>query len=107
MMQEISATEAAQLLETEPATTVLLDVREHPELATASVAGATHIPMGETPQRLAELNQDKTIICMCHLGGRSAQVAGYLHSQGYTKVLNLTGGIQAWSHEVDQSIPRY
>jgi rhodanese-related sulfurtransferase len=106
-MQEISAETAAQQLAEQPDNTILLDVRESPEIQTASIAGALHIPMGEIPARLAEIDSDKTIICVCHLGGRSAQVAAFLGAQGYAQAINLTGGIEAWSQTVDASVPRY
>jgi len=100
---EISAAEAASTLQATPAKTVLLDVREHAELRQASVDGAVHIPMGEIPDRLADLDRGKTIICMCHLGGRSAQVAAFLDAQGFS-VRNLTGGIEAWEKDVDPQV---
>ena len=105
-MDEISAPDAAQLLADQPDQTILLDVREEMELEAAAVADALHLPMGEIPARLAEIDNKKTIICMCRSGGRSAQVADFLARQGYTKVFNLTGGIHAWSDLVDSSIPK-
>ena len=63
--------------------------------------------MGETPVRLAELDENKTIICMCHHGGRSAQVAAYLATQGYQQTINMAGGIEAWSPSGDPEVPRY
>ena len=107
MLDEISAEDAAERLATNPEHTCLLDVREIPELQVAAVGGALHIPMAETPARLHEIDRDKTVVVMCHLGGRSAQVAGYLVAQGYGKVYNLSGGIDAWSRTVDSSVPRY
>lgn len=83
---------------------MLMDVREPAELQQAAVDGAVHIPMGAVPERLAELDRDKTILCMCHLGGRSAQVAAYLRAQGFTRVINVAGGIEAWAAEVDPSV---
>jgi rhodanese-related sulfurtransferase len=106
-MEEISATEAAQMLRDQPEQTILLDVREAMELEMAAVAGALHIPMGEIPGRLGELDASKTIICLCRSGGRSAQVAEFLLAQGYAKAVNLTGGIHAWSDQVDSNIPKY
>jgi rhodanese-related sulfurtransferase len=106
-MLELDATQTAQRLADDADNTVLLDVREPQELAIAKVAGAVHIPMGEIPTRLAELDPDKTIICMCHGGMRSAQVAGFLAAQGYAKVINLAGGINAWSQLVDPEVPTY
>jgi rhodanese-related sulfurtransferase len=105
-MDEISAPDAAQLLADQPDQTILLDVREEAELEAAAVAEALHLPMGEIPARLAEIDNSKTIICMCRSGGRSAQVADFLARQGYARVFNLTGGIHAWSDLVDNSIPK-
>jgi len=86
---------------------VLLDVREHEELATGAVAGALHIPMREVPARLAELDTEKPLVVMCHSGGRSRRVAEFLLGQGFTTVFNLKGGIDAWSTQLDSQIPRY
>ncbi len=87
--------------------TTLLDVREPNELGLAAVAGAMHIPMGDIPRRLNELDRDKTIVVMCHSGVRSMAVARYLQNEGFAQVFNLAGGIDAWSREVDPTVPRY
>lgn len=86
---------------------MLLDVREHAELALAAVPGATHIPMREIPARLAELDAAKPIVVMCHSGGRSRRVAEYLLANGFSSVFNLEGGIDAWSTQLDSHVPRY
>jgi rhodanese-related sulfurtransferase len=86
---------------------VLLDVREHDELAVAAVPGALHIPMREIPARLAELDADKPLVVMCHSGGRSRRVAEYLLSNGFLTVFNLKGGIDAWSTQLDSHVPRH
>ena len=78
----------------------LLDVREPAELVAASVAGAVHIPMGDVPARLGELPEDREIVVLCHVGGRSLRVANFLAAQGFQPVTNLTGGIAAWAEEV-------
>jgi len=107
-MEGITASKAAELLNSDDAgTTVLLDVREDVELSMAAIDGAMHIPMGQIPARIGELNPDQTIVVMCHSGGRSAQVATYLSQQGFPDVFNLDGGIQAWSRSVDSTIPEY
>ena len=85
---------------------LIVDVREPWEIATAAIAGTVNIPMGEIPSRLSELDPDRETIVMCHHGVRSAQVAMYLARNGFERVLNLAGGIDAWS-EVDPSVPRY
>ena len=94
---------------------LVLDVREPWELQTASVQaeGFTllHIPMRDVPAQLAELLQthgaDQPIACLCHHGMRSLQVADYLVQNGFTQVVNLEGGIDAWSQQVDPSVPAY
>ena len=86
---------------------VLLDVREPYEVAAASLPDATLIPMMEIPARYAELPRDKAIVVMCHHGVRSESVAAFLEANGYTDVANLTGGIAAWSNEIDPSVPHY
>lgn len=86
---------------------VLLDVRNHDEVAAASLSGSTVIPMHEIPLRIAELPQDKTIAVMCHHGGRSERVAGFLVSRGFENVVNVDGGIDAYARTVDAKIPRY
>ena len=86
---------------------VLLDVREHDELALASVDGALHIPMREIPARLRELDASKPLVVMCHAGGRSRRVAEFLQGNGFSNVFNLQGGIDAWSTQLDSRVPRY
>jgi rhodanese-related sulfurtransferase len=90
---------------------LVLDVREAWELQTASVKPEGFellaIPMGEIPGRLAELDAARPIACLCHHGGRSQRVALFLAQQGYDKLANIAGGIDAWAQERDPSIPRY
>lgn len=90
---------------------VVLDVREPHELQTASVKadGFTllTIPMHSIPPRLAELDPEQPIACLCHHGGRSMQVAHFLAGHGFAHLANIAGGIHAWSIELDPSIARY
>jgi rhodanese-related sulfurtransferase len=86
---------------------VLLDVREHEELAVAAVDGALHIPMREIPPRLGELDAAKPVVVMCHSGVRSRRVAEFLQGNGFSNVFNLQGGIDAWSTQLDSRVPRY
>ncbi len=85
---------------------LLLDVREADEIALVNL-GATHIPLGELPSRLDELDENREIVVICHHGVRSAQGAGFLVYQGFQKVTNLAGGIDRWAVDVDPSLPRY
>ncbi len=86
---------------------VLLDVREPEEWDMCHIEGAVHIPMGSVPERVGELPRDKTIVCYCHHGGRSANVQGYLLNSRFPSVYNLVGGIHGWSTLVDPSVPTY
>ena len=86
---------------------LILDVREPEEVAFAAFPDAIHIPMGEVPARLSELDPQRETVVLCHHGVRSAQVAGYLATRGFVRVLNLAGGIDAWSLTVDSSVRRY
>jgi rhodanese-related sulfurtransferase len=86
----------------------LLDVRENWETALAPVpTDIVHIPMGELPNRLNELDPQREIVVICRSGGRSLQVAQFLSAQGFASVSNLAGGILAWSRDLDSRIPQY
>ena len=85
----------------------LLDVREPWEVALASIAGSLAIPMHEIPARLKELDATSEIIVMCKAGVRSLRAAEYLAAQGYGKVRNLHGGIDAWTRDIDPDVPEY
>jgi rhodanese-related sulfurtransferase len=75
---------------------VLLDVREDDEWQRGHVQGAQHIPMGEVPARLGEIDADAKLFVICHVGGRSMRVAQYLARNGYQPA-NVEGGILAWA----------
>ena len=85
----------------------LLDVREPHEFDICRIAGATLMPMHQVPERLAELPADTPIVCICHHGGRSMQVAMFLASRGYENVINLTGGVHRWAQDVDPAMATY
>jgi rhodanese-related sulfurtransferase len=106
MNKTISAAEAAKLRETNPQVT-LLDVREDSELAICRIEGALHIPMGEIPERADSLPRDRPLVVFCHHGMRSANVQQYLEAKGFENLMNLSGGIHAWSLEVDPAVARY
>jgi rhodanese-related sulfurtransferase len=86
----------------------LLDVREDWETTLAPVPSEVlHIPMGQIPDRLAELDPLKETVVICRSGGRSLQVATFLAARGFGSVANLAGGILAWSRDIDPRIPQY
>ena len=87
---------------------LLLDVREDWETQLAPVpAEIVHIPMGQIEERLGELDPRKDTVVICRSGGRSLEVARFLSGRGFESVSNLTGGILAWSSDLDPRIPRY
>ena len=86
---------------------LLIDVREPDEYATAHISGATLIPLAQVTNRAAEIPRDIPVYVHCKLGGRSAKAVSSLQSLGFTNVTNVTGGITAWSDEVDIKVPRY
>lgn len=107
-VEEISAQVAARRLVEMPAgECVFVDVREDDELKICRIAHAVHIPMGDIPRRMGELDRRKEIIVFCHHGVRSYNIASFLKQQGFANVKSMAGGIEAWSVEVDPSMPRY
>ena len=107
-MQHLSAPELAQWLkdDTRPRP-LLLDVREPWEFQTCHIDGAAAMPMRTVPARLAELDPDQPVVCICHHGARSMQVASFLEQNGFADVSNLTGGVHAWALQVDNNMPTY
>jgi rhodanese-related sulfurtransferase len=107
-MQYITAPELAARLASEgDDAPLLLDVRENWEFATCQIPGSVQIPMALVPIRISELDDDREIVCICHHGARSMQVAAFLERNGFTDVTNLTGGIHAWAVQVDGAMPKY
>ncbi|HVO41080.1 MAG TPA: rhodanese-like domain-containing protein [Aggregatilineales bacterium] len=86
---------------------IVIDVREDWEVRLSHLPFAINIPMGEIPGALPRIPKDKPVVIMCHHGNRSAQVVLWLARQGFDNVINMTGGIEQWTRDVDRSIPRY
>ena len=86
---------------------VLLDCREPWEYQAARLDRTLHIPMGEIPARMQELDPDEHIVVMCHHGVRSMNVTAWLRQQGFEKVQSMAGGIDRWSRTVDAKVPIY
>lgn len=86
----------------------LIDCREPWENEHVCLEGSTLIPMNDTPARLDDLRaMEGQLVVYCHHGIRSLHVVQWLRSQGLTEVVSLSGGIDAWSLEVDPDLPRY
>ncbi|APW46987.1 rhodanese-like domain-containing protein [Rhodoferax antarcticus] len=113
MIAQIRPSQLAAWLESvkEFGSPAVLDVREPCELQMASIKAEGFelitIPMGVIPARLHELNPSQPLACLCHHGARSMQVAYFLKARGFNHLANIAGGINAWSAEVDPTVPRY
>ena len=109
-MQQLHPAQIAEWASQQAQRPVLLDVREGWEVQTASAKpeglDLLHMPMQTIPARLHEMYKTRPIACLCHHGGRSMQVANFLIQHGF-EVVNVAGGIHAWSAQVDPSIPVY
>ena len=103
---EISPSETATLLRDKKAR--LIDVREPWEFSRARIDGSLLIPMGDVPSRaFAALDPDEHLVIVCHHGQRSLSVTAWMRNQGFEQVQSLRGGIDAWSMQIDSSVPRY
>ncbi len=107
-MNQITPTQLAERLE-QPDPPALLDVRELEEHNFVALPGSTLIPLGELAERSQEIDPWKAreIVVYCHHGIRSMHAIAFLRAQGFEKLLNLAGGIDRWSLEVDSTAPRY
>lgn len=85
----------------------LLDVREAWEFERCHIQGAVLMAMNTVPSRFQELDDEAVIVCICHHGARSMQVAAFLERQGFSNMINLTGGVHAWAQQVDPTMPTY
>ena len=105
---EISVAAARQRL-AGPVPPRLIDVREADEFAIARIAGAELLPLSQWPAVAAEKLTDpaQPLLILCHHGSRSGQATAFLLHNGFTDVTNIAGGIEAWSQEIDPSVPRY
>ena len=106
MHENLSPTEFAALCDADESWQVV-DVRESWEIEIVSLPKCIDIPLAEIPSRHTELAADRPVALLCHSGGRSAKAAEFLANQGFSRVVNIAGGIDAWAQEVDNSLPRY
>src|SRR5205085_12061747 len=106
-MQEITATALKQRLD-EGNDIQIVDVREPNEYAFARIPGSIHIPLGQILNRMLEIDPSRETVVHCKMGGRSARAIDALKRAGFQgELVNLKGGITAWSNEVDPSVPKY
>lgn len=106
-MQHLTPTQLQDHLATAASKPVILDVREPWEYNICHLEGSLLMSMRAVPARLHELDREQEIVVICHHGVRSQQVAYFLEHQGFEKVLNLLGGVNAWAQEVDPQMAKY
>jgi rhodanese-related sulfurtransferase len=107
-MQQITPRELDALLRrSDDEAPLLLDVREPWEFGICHIDGARLIPMRQIPSSIAELDGERPVVVICHHGIRSQQVALYLEHHGFSRVINLRGGVAGWAQDVDPSMPTY
>ena len=106
-MQEITATDLKSRLDNGEDIQII-DVREANEVAIGRIPNSTHIPLGQVLNRIDEIDPNRETVVHCKMGGRSARAIDALQRSGFKgNLLNLKGGITAWSNEVDPSVPKY
>ncbi len=106
-MREMSPPQLRDYLEHTDTDPQLLDVREPWEFKLCQLAGSTLIPLGKLHQKLDQLDSQKETIVICHHGIRSRQAGMYLERNGFSNVINLSGGVDAWALEIDPNMNIY
>lgn len=106
-MQNITVTELKERLERHNEKPMLLDVREPWEFSICHIDGSRLLPMREIPGAVHDLDNEQEIVVICHTGVRSLQVCYYLQHEGFSNVMNLSGGVHAWATIVDPKMPTY
>lgn len=112
MIEQIDAAALSQARADALARAVLLDVREPWEYELARIDASINVPMSTLGGRVDEVRAlqdeaDAPVVVICHHGSRSMHCAQFLAGQGIGPLINLSGGIDAWSQRVDPSVPRY
>jgi len=106
-LSEITATELKQRLD-KGEDIQIIDVREANEVAIGAIPNSVHIPLAEVINRMSEIDPNRETVVHCKLGGRSARAIDALKRSGFAgNLVNLKGGIIAWSNDVDPSVPKY
>jgi rhodanese-related sulfurtransferase len=106
-MREFKATELKDYLARAPKPPLLLDVRQPWEYDICRLDNSTLMPMATIPANLDQLDKDRETIVICHHGVRSRRVAYFLEQAGFTKVINLRGGVDGWARDVDTNMATY
>ncbi|MFT5506500.1 MAG: rhodanese-related sulfurtransferase [Gammaproteobacteria bacterium] len=104
-MRRINVSELAELVKSD--IPELLDVREPWEFDICQIEGSINLPMGQIPGGIEQIDRSKETVVICHHGVRSLQVIQYLSQQGFTNLINLDGGIDAWARQLDINMAVY
>jgi len=107
MFRECSPKQLMELLEQASEPPILLDVRETWEFEKCHLENSTLVPMREIPSAMQDFDPDNEIVVICHHGIRSRAVANYLAQHDFSKVINLSTGIDGWARDIDTSMPIY
>jgi rhodanese-related sulfurtransferase len=106
-MQSMSPQALNALLSAGDEAPLLLDVREEWEFAICQIPGSRNLPMSAVPSEATSLDPSAATVVICHHGVRSAQVGSYLERCGFSNIINLEGGIDAWAREIDPTMSTY
>ncbi len=106
-MRQFTPAQLCQHLQDAEEPPLLLDVREPWEYEYCHLEGSVLMPMAHVPLAQAELDRERETVVVCHHGVRSFQVARFLEQAGFSKVINLAGGIDAWARDIDPQMKRY
>lgn len=99
-MDQVTTEEVRKIIKQTGKKPIIVDVREHDEVAAGKIPGAKHIPLGELPNRLNELSKDEEHIMVCRSGSRSSMATDFLERNGF-KVKNMVGGMMNWQGETE------
>lgn len=106
-MRNLTPSALREYLDTADPSPLLLDVREPWEYQRVHLPDSQLVPMRQIPAAMQSLDPDREIAVICHHGVRSRQVALFLESRGFRRLINLQGGIDAWARDLDPSMPTY
>lgn len=106
-MRQFTPRQLQDHLNESPTPPLLLDVREPWEYEIAHIEGSTLVPLGQVRQWVAREDPDREVVIICHHGVRSHHAGLFLEHHGFSRVINLMGGIDAWAREVDPALPTY
>ena len=107
MFKEFSPKQLKDYLDQSPESPILLDVREPWEFERCHITNSKLIPISKIPSVLQDFNPDDEIVVICHHGIRSRAVANYLVQHDFSRVINLSSGIDGWAKDIDHSMPIY